>query len=100
MENIVFYPSGAEHFLPLLNKTDVLTVLPCLPGSTMYKISHRINGEAYVSKVLDVSFEIFKDMFHIRDCDGASYIYGVNIFRTEQEAVNAANKENKERETF
>jgi hypothetical protein len=36
-------------------------------------------------------------MFHIRDCDGVSYIYGVNIFRTEQEAVNAANKENEER---
>ena len=61
----------------------------------MYRVAHRINGEAYATPVRDVSFEIFKNFTHVRDSEGIAYTLGVEIFPSEKEADSAAEKENK-----
>lgn len=76
--------------------TEYKVVLPCAPGSTMYRVAYRMDGKAYVCKVPDVSFEIFKDFVHVRDSEGVAYSLNREIFATEEEAAKAAELADKE----
>ena len=87
-------PHGRPISVIKTKKEPVAPKLPCEPGSTMYRIAHRINGEAYVTPVKDISFEIFRNFIHVRDSEGVAYTLGVEIFPSEKEAISAAEKEN------